>query len=104
MSCNSLKTYLILIPIRFQPSFLHLVNACIPFKVSLKKMAKISDKKPAKVCYEHIGGRLGMLLLDQFISKGWLAKDNPADKHYYITEKGVFEFTKLGIDLSEIKS
>ena len=67
-------------------------------------MAKISDKKPAKVCYEHIGGRLGMLLMDLFISKGWLTKGTPADKHYQITEKGVLEFTKLGIDLSQIKS
>lgn len=67
-------------------------------------MTKRTDKKPAKVCYEHIGGRLGMLLLEQFILKGWISKDDPADKHYYITEKGSLEFTKLGIDLSQIKS
>jgi len=67
-------------------------------------MNKTSDKKPAKVCYEHIGGRLGMLLLEQFIARDWLAKEHPSDKHFYITEKGVLEFTKLGIDLSQIKS
>lgn len=67
-------------------------------------MTKVYDEKPAKVCYEHIGGRLGKLLLEQFISKGWLAKNNSTDKQYYITEKGVLEFTKLGIDLSQIKS
>ncbi|MGV3705414.1 MAG: hypothetical protein ACO1NU_08550 [Arcticibacter sp.] len=67
-------------------------------------MTKTPDKKPAKVCYEHIGGRLGMLLMEQFILKGWISKADPGDKHYYITEKGSLEFTKLGIDLSQIKS
>jgi hypothetical protein len=62
------------------------------------------DIKPAKLCFEHIGGKLGMLLLDAFIEKGWIAKGNPAGKHLYITEKGQKEFTKMGLDLSQIKS
>jgi hypothetical protein len=33
-------------------------------------------EKTAKLCYEHIGGKLGSLLLEQFIEKGWLAKEN----------------------------
>lgn len=67
-------------------------------------MSKTLDRKPAKVCYEHIGGKLGMLLLEQFIAKDWLAKEKPDDKNFYITDKGILEFTKLGIDLSQIKS
>ncbi|ANH81089.1 ArsR family transcriptional regulator [Niabella ginsenosidivorans] len=66
-------------------------------------MSKIS-KKPAKLCYTHIGGKLGSLLLEKFIQDKWLAKDNPADKHFYITDKGQKEFAKLGIDVSQIKS
>ena len=66
-------------------------------------MNKPSARKPAKPCYEHIGGKLGQLLLEQFVEKGWIAKDNPAERQYYITEKGTEEFTKLGIDLSKIK-
>ncbi|RYF26360.1 MAG: ArsR family transcriptional regulator [Flavobacteriales bacterium] len=65
---------------------------------------KASDKRPAKLCYEHIGGKLGSLLLEQFLIKGWLAKNDVTDKNFYITEKGTLEFTKLGIDLSLIKS
>ncbi|KAF2333810.1 ArsR family transcriptional regulator [Flavobacterium daemonense] len=64
---------------------------------------KPTKVKPAKICYEHIGGKLGQLLAITFAEKGWIAKENPADKHFYITEIGIIEFGKLGIDLSEIK-
>lgn len=67
-------------------------------------MGKLTEIKPAKTCFEHIGGKLGMLLLYNFVDKGWIAKDNPSNKDFYITEKGHEEFTKLGIDLSQIKS
>jgi DNA-binding PadR family transcriptional regulator len=67
-------------------------------------MSKLTDKKPAKLCYTHIGGKLGTLLLDKFIENDWLAKDKPTDKHFYITDKGQKGFTKLGIDVSQIKS
>lgn len=67
-------------------------------------MKASKDIKPAKLCFEHIGGKLGMLLLETFIEKNWIAKQNPADKHFYITEKGQDEFEKLGVDLSQIKS
>ncbi|WP_281309992.1 ArsR family transcriptional regulator [Flavobacterium flavigenum] len=65
---------------------------------------KQTKKKPAKTCYNHIGGKLGTLLFDQFISKGWIEKEKFSDKHFFITEKGEKEFTKLGIDLSQIQS
>ncbi|MGG7437309.1 ArsR family transcriptional regulator [Chryseobacterium arthrosphaerae] len=51
-------------------------------------MNQSTGRKPAKTCYEHIGGKLGQLLLEQFVEKGWIAKGNPADRHYYITDKG----------------
>jgi hypothetical protein len=38
------------------------------------------------------------------VENGWLTKDKPTDKHFYITDKGQKEFTKLGIDISQIKS
>ncbi|OZI07107.1 ArsR family transcriptional regulator [Siphonobacter sp. BAB-5385] len=67
-------------------------------------MTKTSVRKLAKGCYEHIGGQLGKLLLEKFLKEGWLTKDAAGDKHFYMTEKGTLEFTKLGIDLSLIKS
>jgi hypothetical protein len=67
-------------------------------------MAAQTKVKPAKKCYEHLGGKLGELLLENFTDKNWIAKKSPADKHFYITELGEKEFSKLGIDLSKIKS
>ncbi|KRD12641.1 ArsR family transcriptional regulator [Flavobacterium sp. Root901] len=64
---------------------------------------KPPKQKPAKTCYEHIGGKLGQLLAITFAEKGWIAKKNPNDKHFYITDLGEKEFTKLGIDISQIK-
>ena len=66
-------------------------------------MAHLKEKKPAKICYSHIGGKLGALLLEQFVSKGWLSKEEPGDKHFFITAKGEQGFTRIGIDLSQIK-
>ena len=60
--------------------------------------------KPAKMCYSHIGGKLGQLLAETFAEKGWIARDSPTAKHFYITESGQKEFEKLGIDTSQIKS
>lgn len=67
-------------------------------------MKNEKEIKPAKLCYEHIGGKLGMLLKDAFADKKWIAKAHPADKHFYITEEGKEAFTKMGIDLSQIAS
>lgn len=67
-------------------------------------MNKRTDKKPVKLCYSLIGGKLGTLLLEKFINSRWIAKEKPTDKHFYITDKGQKEFVKLGIDVSQIKS
>jgi hypothetical protein len=67
----------------------------------VKKQERV---KPAKVCFGHIGGKLGILLMETFADKGWIAKEKSSDKHFYITDKGQKEFAKLGLDLSQIKS
>lgn len=67
-------------------------------------MNKVSVKvKPAKMCYSHIGGKLGQLLVETFAEKGWITKKTSTDKHFYITEIGQTEFEKLGVDISQIK-
>lgn len=67
-------------------------------------MTEQKSKKPAKSCYDHLGGKLGALLMEQFIEKGWIAKESSGDKYFFITDIGQQEFSKLGIDLSQIKS
>jgi hypothetical protein len=66
-------------------------------------MAKEKEFIPAKTCFSHIGGKLGTLLMESFIDKGWITKSTLDEKHFHITPKGVKEFSKLGIDLSQIK-
>ena len=63
---------------------------------------KKQPELPAKMCYTHIGGKLGALLLEAFIEKHWLEK-SPNSKHYVITAKGKKELAKFGIDLSMIE-
>jgi DNA-binding PadR family transcriptional regulator len=63
----------------------------------------LTPHKPAKTCYSHLGGKLGALVLEQFIEKQWIAKIKPGYKQYYITPLGEKEFAKLGVDLSQIK-
>ncbi len=58
--------------------------------------------KTAKTCYEHLGGKLGALVLEQFVKKGWLAKGKDTDKNYFITPLGEMEFEKLGVDLKKL--
>lgn len=67
-------------------------------------MSGKKDIKPAKACYEHIGGKLGELLMNAFIKKYWIAKETSTGKHFYITDLGKKEFAKLGVDVSVIKS
>lgn len=66
-------------------------------------MKKADSIKPAKTCFGHLGGKLGIMLMENFADKGWIAKEKSTDKHFYITELGQKEFTKLGLDLSQIK-
>lgn len=67
-------------------------------------MDRKTGKKQAKLCYEHIGGKLGELLFQSFIAKGWLIKDELGKKDFYITEKGAKGFSELGLDLSQLKA
>lgn len=67
-------------------------------------MEKSMQIKPAKMCYGHIGGKLGILLMETFANKGWIAKNKSSDKHFYITDEGEKEFIKLGVAISQIKS
>ncbi|MXV50619.1 ArsR family transcriptional regulator [Pedobacter sp. HMF7647] len=57
---------------------------------------------PAKLCYNHIGGKLGELLFESFLRNGWITKEHPDDKHYTVTDAGKQEFLKIGVDVSKI--
>lgn len=58
---------------------------------------------PAKTCYSHLGGQLGSLLMEAFIDKGWIARQDSGDKHFTITAEGERGFRRLGVDLSRLR-
>lgn len=58
----------------------------------------------ARTCYDHIAGKLGVLLNNQFRRKGWLSSNPNGDKNgYRITPAGAQGFGDLGIDLKAIE-
>jgi DNA-binding transcriptional ArsR family regulator len=52
----------------------------------------------ARTCYDHLAGKLGVLLHDRFQALGWLAANR-----YDLTPKGVQAFEALGIDIAETR-
>lgn len=54
------------------------------------------------MCYSHIGGQLGSLLTEHFISNKWIEKIDDNDRLYLVTTKGKKEFKQMGIDLTLI--
>ena len=64
-------------------------------------MKKKSEIKNAKLCYKHLGGKLGELLLDYLIKEQWLVKTPLSAENYSLSDKGVAELLKAGIDVSK---
>jgi hypothetical protein len=52
----------------------------------------------AKCCFGHLGGTLGNRLFDRMAELGWLEPTEENPKHYALTELGINEFLKLGVD------
>ena len=51
----------------------------------------------AKCCYGHLGGTLGNRLFERLVERGWFRPDEGA-KTFSITELGLEELKKLGVD------
>jgi hypothetical protein len=66
-------------------------------------MNAVKNQKTVKTCNNHVGGKLGELLMESFIDKGWIGKDDVNERYYHITEIGQKGFSKLGIDLNQVK-
>lgn len=42
---------------------------------------------PVKLCYSHIGGRLGSMLTEHYIEKGWIKQLVENEWLYHVTQK-----------------
>jgi len=58
----------------------------------------------ARTCYDHIAGKLGVLLHNQFKDKRWLsANSNGSERAYDVTLDGARTFAALGIDVEAVR-
>jgi DNA-binding transcriptional ArsR family regulator len=64
-----------------------------------------SQLHAARTCYDHMAGRLGVLLHDRFKEIGWLStKSTRSDNSYALTEDGTKAFAALGIDIEATRA
>jgi hypothetical protein len=64
-----------------------------------------SHLRDARTCYDHIAGRLGVLLHNRFKALGWLLGGEKDGKAVYdLTPEGKKAFEALGIDLAASRS
>ena len=58
----------------------------------------------ARTCYDHMAGRLGVLLHNRFMEIGWLwASANGKGDGYELTSQGTKAFESLGIDVASAR-
>jgi DNA-binding transcriptional ArsR family regulator len=58
----------------------------------------------ARTCYDHIAGRVGVLLHNRFKEMGFLSASARGDKAYDLTSEGIQACNKLGIDLETARA
>jgi hypothetical protein len=58
----------------------------------------------ARTCYDHIAGRVGVLLHDRFHELHWLSPISKLDSAYELTPAGSKAFANLGIDLEATRA
>ncbi len=66
--------------------------------------------RAARTCYDHMAGKVGVLLHDRFKALGWLAGSNAKDyaslndNAYVLTANGTKAFEALGIDIDATRA
>jgi len=68
-----------------------------PARTNKDEAAGIRD---ARFCYDHVAGRLGVILTSAMLKNGYLVEN---ERDYLITGRGEAFLGRLGIDLGEIK-
>lgn len=63
-----------------------------------------SQLRAARTCYDHMAGRVGVLLHDRFKALGWLAGPDAKDNSYDLTPNGTKAFEALGIDIEATRT
>ncbi|MFT3872855.1 MAG: metalloregulator ArsR/SmtB family transcription factor [Nocardioides sp.] len=77
------------------------LSTLAPLRVEsgLTKISKMEALHRARTCYDHLAGRLGVLVADGFVSSGHL---EPAERGFAMTPQGHRAFESEGIDVAEV--
>lgn len=67
---------------------------------SLKESNQAKAIKRARTCYDHFAGEFGVALTESLISQGYLLEGK---EEYQLTSDGINFFTRLGVDLKELR-
>lgn len=57
--------------------------------------------KYCRTCYDHLAGKVGVLMADALIKQGLITSNN--DKTFDVTKKGARWMNELGIDINDLK-
>jgi DNA-binding transcriptional ArsR family regulator len=63
-----------------------------------------SHLRSARTCYDHMAGRIAVLLRDRFESCAWLSPGGPRAGDYEVTPKGTKALALLGIDVDAARA
>jgi len=60
--------------------------------------------RSARTCYDHMAGRIAVLIRDRFESFAWLSPGHPRQDDYEVTQKGTKALALLGIDVDAARA
>jgi DNA-binding transcriptional ArsR family regulator len=71
-------------------------HLCPPAPIATYRQSRQArDLAQARLCYDHLAGRLGVALTDAMIGQGWLRDDNGL----HVTDEGISVLSELGLEL-----
>ena len=78
----------------------HIGRLCPELPVrSLRQSRQQRDLAEARLCYDHLAGRLAVALADGYVAARWLEAENMA-----LTPRGEGGFTELGVDVVALRA
>jgi len=71
-------------------------------RTELKQQTKVI--RQARMCYDHIAGRLGVIFLQSLRGNGYLIQMSPVSEDLVVSDSGVVFFASIGIALHSLES
>jgi DNA-binding transcriptional ArsR family regulator len=69
---------------------------------SLRESTRATALYRARLCYDHLAGRLGVALMAALLDKGILTAEPDPAEQYLVSARGRAELAELGVDVSSV--